>query len=302
MLEKIFHLSPKKIETSLIEEFAYPKFGPGQLWEITAKESEKQGVKIVLNAKAETIHKNSDNFITGITYKRDGKIFKLDCDYLISSMPLKDLISGMEKVPEDEKKIAVGLPYRDYMTVGVLISKLNLKNETKIKTINNIIPDDWVYVHNSNVKMGRFQVYNNWSPYMVKDLKNFLWLGLEYFCNEGDELWNKSDEDFANFAISEMLKTNLIDGADKVKDFHVERVKKAYPAYFDTYKNIDKLRNYLDTIPNLFCVGRNGQHRYNNMDHSMCTSFETVKNILSGTTEKANIWNINTEKEYHESK
>ena len=171
----------------------------------------------------------------------------------------------------------------------------------EIKTVGNIIPDDWVYVHNKNVKMGRFQVYNNWSPYMVKDLENFVWLGLEYFCNEGDELWSKSDENFADFAISELIAMNLIDDADKVKDYHVERVKKAYPAYFDTYKDINALRNYLDTIQNLFCVGRNGQHRYNNIDHSMCTSFEAVKNILSGTKDKSNIWNINTEKEYHET-
>jgi len=301
MLEKLFHISPKKVETSLIDEFAYPKFGPGQLWEITAAESEKNGVKIILNAKAEKIHKNADNFITGVTYKIGNENFSLDCDYLISSMPLKDLVAGMENVEDFAKKIAIGLPYRDYMTVGVLILKLNLKNETDIKTVGNIIPDDWVYVHNKNVKMGRFQVYNNWSPYMVKDLENFIWLGLEYFCNEGDELWSRSDENFAEFAISELVAMNLIDSADKVKDYHVERVKKAYPAYFDTYKDINTLRNYLDTIQNLFCVGRNGQHRYNNIDHSMCTSFEAVKNILSGSVDKSNIWNINTEEEYHET-
>ena len=128
-------------------------------------------------------------------------------------MPLKDLVCGIENVSDDAKKIAADLPYRDYMTVGVLLSKLNLKNETDIKTIGNIIPDDWVYVHNPNVKMGRFQVYNNWSPYMVKDLKNFVWLGLEYFCNEGDELWNMSDENFADFSITEMVKMKLIDSA-----------------------------------------------------------------------------------------
>ncbi len=301
MLEKLFRLSPKKVETSLIEEFSYPKFGPGQLWEITAAESEKRGVNFFLNSKAEIIHKDANNFVTGVSYRQGDELLKIDCDYLISSMPLKDLVCGIENVSDDVKKIATALPYRDYMTAGVLVSKLNLKNETDIKTIGNIIPDDWVYVHNPNVKMGRFQVYNNWSPYMVKDLKKFIWLGLEYFCNEGDELWSMTDENFADFAISEMVKMNLIDSAEKVKDYHVERVKKAYPAYFDSYKDIDKLRNYLDTIPNLFCIGRNGQHRYNNMDHSMCTSFETVKNILSGTKDKSNIWNINTEKEYHET-
>jgi protoporphyrinogen oxidase len=188
------------------------------------------------------------------------------------------------------------------MTVGVLVPKLKLKNETKIKTIGNTVPDNWVYVHDRSVKMGRFQIYNNWSPYMVKDIENSVWLGLEYFCNEGDSMWNMSDAEFTALAVGEMVKTGLIDSADEVIDTHVERVKKAYPAYFDTYNRIDELKGWLDTIPNLFCVGRNGQHRYNNIDHSMCTSFEAVKNITQGKTDKTNIWNVNTEKEYHEEK
>jgi len=155
-------------------------------------------------------------------------------------------------------------------------------------------------VHDKSVQMGRFQMYNNWSPYLVKDIKNTVWVGLEYFCNEGDKLWSMSDDDFAKMAIKEMVKINVLDNEDEVIDYHVERVKKAYPAYFDTYEKIDDLRAYLDKIPNLFCVGRNGQHRYNNLDHSMCTSFETVKNIMSGVTDKNNIWEVNTEKEYHE--
>ena len=148
--------------------------------------------------------------------------------------------------------------------------------------------------------MGRFQIYNNWSPYLVKDVEHTVWMGLEYFCNEGDSMWSMSDDEFAQMGIREMVTMKLIDDESKVLDYHVERVKKAYPAYFDTYAQMDELRNYLDTIPNLFCVGRNGQHRYNNLDHSMCTSFETVKNIMSGSKDKSNIWNVNTEKEYHE--
>ena len=150
--------------------------------------------------------------------------------------------------------------------------------------------------------MGRFQLYNNWSPYLVKDIENTVWIGLEYFCNEGDELWSMSDEDFGKMGISEMVRMKLIGSEDEVIDFHVERVKKAYPAYFDTYDHMDELRKYLDSVPNLYCIGRNGQHRYNNIDHSMCTAFEAVNNIISGRTTKDNIWNVNTEKEYHESK
>lgn len=299
---KIFNKKNCKVETSLIEEFAYPKLGPGQLWDLTAADFEKMGGTIIKNAKVVNILKDSDNVVTGLVYEKDGQRITVNGDYVISSMPVKDLVVGMNDAPDKYTKIAEGLPYRDYMTVGVLIPHLNLKNETKTKTIGNIVPDNWVYVHDRNVKMGRFQIYNNWSPYMVKDIEHSIWIGLEYFCNEGDEMWSMSDNDFAKMAIKEMVAMGLISNENEVLDSHVERVKKAYPAYFDTYDQMDDLRNYLDTIPNLFCVGRNGQHRYNNIDHSMCTSFETVKNILSGETNKDNIWNVNTEKEYHEEK
>jgi protoporphyrinogen oxidase len=150
--------------------------------------------------------------------------------------------------------------------------------------------------------MGRFQIYNNWSPYLVKDLEHSVWLGLEYFCNEGDALWNMTEEEFSKLGTEEMVKLGLIDSTDVVIDTHMERVKKAYPAYFDTYEHIDDVVAYLNTVPNLYCVGRNGQHRYNNLDHSMCTSFEAVKAILSGSSDRSAVWNVNTEKEYHESK
>ena len=296
---KTFKKNNRKVETSLIEEFAYPKLGPGELWEITADEITKKGGTIIKNAKVVAIKRNSKNIATGITYIHDGKKVKLSGDYIISSMPIKDLVAAMDEVP---KKIASGLPYRDYMTVGVLSSKLALENKTDIKTIGNIIPDNWVYVHDKNVKMGRFQIFNNWSPYMVKDIENTVWIGLEYFCNEGDKLWSLSDEEFAKMAVQEMVEIGMLKNTNEALDYHVERVKKAYPAYFDTYNQFDDLRKYLDKIPNLYCVGRNGQHRYNNLDHSMCTAFEAVKNILNGETDKTNVWNVNTEKEYHEAK
>ena len=296
---KMFNKKNRKVETSLIEEFAYPKLGPGQLWDLTAADVEKLGGTIIKNAKVVGIIKDGGR-LTGLVYEKDGKRVTADGDYVISSMPVKDLVEGMNDVPEQYRQIASGLPYRDYMTVGVLIPHLNLKNETNTKTMGNIVPDNWVYVHDRSVKMGRFQIYNNWSPYMVKNIENTVWMGLEYFCNEGDEMWSMTDAAFAEMAVGEMVRMGLIGSTDEVLDTHVERVKKAYPAYFDTYAQMDELRAYLDTIPNLFCVGRNGQHRYNNIDHSMCTSFETVKNILSGETGKDNIWNVNTEKEYHE--
>ena len=238
--------------------------------------------------------------VTGVKYIKDGQEVYLEGDVVISSMPLKDLVVGMNDVPEDVHRIAAGLPYRDYMTLGVLVSKMELKNETNMTTVSNIVPDCWVYVQDRNVKMGRFQIYNNWSPYLVADLENTVWIGLEYFCQEGDDFWNQTEEQFAELGIEEMVKIGIIESKDVVLDYHMEKVKKAYPAYFDTYDEIDKVVDYINTIDNLYCVGRNGQHRYNNLDHSMVTSFETVKNILTGVKDKTNIWSVNTEKEYHE--
>ena len=298
---RIFKKKNRKVETSLIEEFKYPKLGPGQLWDVTAAEVEKLGGTIIRNAKVTKIHKNAENKLTGVTYVKDGTEVQADGDYVISSMPMKELVGGMNDVPADAARIAAGLPYRDYMTLGVLVPKINLVNKTNIRTVNNIVPDCWVYVQDRNVKLGRFQIYNNWSPYMIKDLEHTVWIGLEYFVNEGDEYWNMTEEEFAKIGVSEMIKLGLIDSPDVVLDVHMEKVKKAYPAYFDTYDEIDRLVDYLSSIENLYCVGRNGQHRYNNIDHSMVTSFEAVKNILTGSKDKKNIWSVNTEQEYHET-
>lgn len=299
---KIFKKKNRKVETSLIEEFKYPKFGPGQLWDVTAEKVKTLGGNIVTDAKVVALERGSDGKIISLTYERNGVKTKLPGDIFISSMPIKDLVAGMNNVPSEIGRIAKGLPYRDYMTLGVLVKKLKLKNQTKLRTVGNIVPDCWVYVQDRTVKMGRFQIYNNWSPYMVQDLENSVWLGLEYFVNEGDEMWNMSEKDFSAFGVQEMIKLGLIENESDVLDTHLERVKKAYPAYFDTYSEMDTLRIWLSEIENLYCVGRNGQHRYNNIDHSMMTSFEAVKDILGGIKDKSNVWNVNTEKEYHEEK
>lgn len=289
-----------RVETSLIEEFSYPKLGPGQLWEVVAEEVGRLGGAIRHNARVTGFRRGGAGAVSEVVYEHDGQPRTVSCDYVVSSMPLKDLVAGMEGVPAQVACIAAGLPYRDYMTVGVLVPRLNLRNETKLKTVGNIVPDSWIYVHDRSVRLGRLQVYNNWSPYLVRDVERTVWVGLEYFCSEGDCLWEMGDEDFARMAVEEMVALRLIDSAREVLDTHVERVRKAYPAYFDTYAQIDELVAWLDGIPNLFCVGRNGQHRYNNMDHSMCTSFEAVRNIMAGSADKSNVWNVNTEREYHE--
>ena len=228
---------------------------------------------------------------------------KIDADIFISSMPIKDLIKGIDDnaMHTEVKNAAKTLPYRDFVTVGLLVDKLKLKNKTNYKTLSNIIPDCWIYVQDTAVKLGRIQVFNNWSPYMAKNPVNSVWLGLEYFCEEGDEFWNMPKNDLINRAIEELVKMGII-SSENVLDAHVEKVKKAYPAYFDGYQYIDYIIDYLNGYDNLYCVGRNGQHRYNNMDHSMVTSFVAVDNILNGITDKANIWSVNTEKDYHEEK
>ena len=162
----------RKVETSLIEQFKYPKLGPGQLWDVTAEEITKRGGKILKNSKVTGFTKDKNNHITSLTYEQNGETHTMEGDIFISSMPVKDLVGGMDNVPKKIAHIAAGLPYRDYRTLGVLVPKLNLKNRTKIKTVGNIVPDCWIYVHDRTVKLGRLQVYNNWSPYMVKDRKS----------------------------------------------------------------------------------------------------------------------------------
>ena len=301
MLKKPFmkknDVDQKNVETSLIEQFIYPKKGPGQFWETLAHEVQSLGGEIRFGEKVEGI-KTENGRVVGVTTPSG----TYTADWFFSSMPVKDLVEGMNDVPAEVHDIAAALPYRDFITVGLLVDKLKIKNTTKTKTLGNIVPDCWIYVQERDVRLGRLQIFNNWSPYMVKDPEHTVWIGLEYFVNEGDEFWNMTEDAFSKFGVDEMVKLGLIDSADEVLDSHMERVKKAYPAYFDTYDEMDQLIDYLNTIPNLYCVGRNGQHRYNNIDHSMVTSFEAVKNILSGRTDKSNIWNVNTEKEYHEEK
>lgn len=288
-------------ETSLIEQFYYPKKGPGQLWEALADEVEKMGGKILKNNCVKTIH-IKDKKIEYVGVETPDGVVEYKADYFISTMPVKDLVNGMgEEVPSLVREIAGDLPYRDFITVGLLVDKLLLENKTKHKTLGNIVPDCWIYIQERDVKLGRLQIFNNWSPYMVKDPENTVWIGLEYFCNEGDEYWNMSDSDFIDFAIDELKKIGIIDNS-AVKDSVRIKIKKAYPAYFGSYKDFDKVREYLDSIDNLYCIGRNGMHRYNNMDHSMLTAIHAVDCIKNPSLSKSFIWDVNTEQEYHEEK
>ncbi|OGI00374.1 MAG: hypothetical protein A2Y25_09575 [Candidatus Melainabacteria bacterium GWF2_37_15] len=219
-----------------------------------------------------------------------GEISTFDCDYCISTMPVRDLIDSLEtEVPDDVKNVANGLVYRDFKTVGLLLDKVKIE-----------MPDNWVYIQERDVKVGRLQVFNNWSPYMVSDSSK-VWIGLEYFCNEGDELWTMPDQEFIEFAKDELEKIDIIDKKD-VLDAVVIAMPKAYPAYFGTYDKIHVIKNFVDKIENLYLIGRNGMHRYNNMDHSMLSAMQAVNNIINNITTKNNIWNVNAEEAYQEEK
>jgi protoporphyrinogen oxidase len=296
------NISQKNIDTSLIEQFMYPKLGPGQMWETVASIVEEKGGTIIKNAKVVKL-KIIENQVHELSYynysTQQESVVK--GDYFFSTMPVKDLITAMgNKVPPSVKVVSDGLQYRDFITVGLLLNKLKIKNETKIQTLNGLIPDSWIYIQERDVKVGRLQIYNNWSPYLIADNEK-VWIGLEYFCNEGDELWEKKDVEFIRFAIDELHSIDIIDRKE-VLDSTIIRMPKTYPAYFGTYSEFNIISGFTDKIENLFLIGRNGMHKYNNQDHSMLTAITAVNNIMSGEKSKENIWSINTEEQYHEKK
>jgi len=295
-------IEQKNTDTSLIEQFMYPKLGPGQLWETVKALIEEKGGLFIKNAEVVDVN-FTDTQINEITYADQLTNSKavVKGDYFFSTMPIKDLISAMgSQVPVNVKMVSDGLQYRDFITVGLLLNKLKIKNETKIPTLDDLVPDNWIYIQERDVKVGRVQIFNNWSPYMVADSKK-VWIGLEYFCNEGDELWEKTDVDFIQFAINELDSIDIID-KNEVIDSTLIRMPKTYPAYFGTYSQFNVIRDFTDKFDNLFLIGRNGMHKYNNQDHSMLTAITAVNNIISGEKSKENIWSINMEGEYHEEK
>jgi protoporphyrinogen oxidase len=296
------NINQKNVETSLIGQFMYPKYGPGQMWEEVARLIEENNGEIHReNRVIELLSK--DNEIIGVKVRNEktGELKTYNADYFISTMPVKDLIESFkDDISPKVREVAEGLVYRDFMTVGLLLKKLKIKNESKIKTFNDLIPDNWIYVQERDVKLGRIQIFNNWSPYLVENDENIL-LGLEYFVNEGDEYWTMNDDDFINYAIQELSRMDMIDENDVLDGFMV-RMPKTYPAYFGTYDRFDIIRNFVDKFENLFLIGRNGMHRYNNMDHSMLSAMQAVENIINNVTVKDNIWLVNAEEDYHEDK
>ena len=291
-------VAQKGTQTSLIERFLYPKYGPGQMWEEVARKVKEMGGVIVMEQSVREIHACNNRAIGVTTVDRNGTSQRYDADFVFSTMPVRDLICSLTSVPEDVQRVSDGLMYRDFITVGLLLQSLNIKAETKQG--HKLIPDNWIYIQESDVLAGRLQIFNNWSPWMVAD-PDKVWVGVEYFCNEGDPLWTRSEEQMKSLAVEELARIGIIQ-KEAVLDSVVLRMPKAYPAYFGTYSRFDVIRQYLDQFENLFLIGRNGMHRYNNQDHSMLTAMTSVDNILDGRKDKANIWDVNTEMDHHEER
>ena len=292
--------SQKSTETSLIERFLYPKFGPGQMWEEVARHVQARGGEIHLGHRIVAL-KRIGLEIVGATVRDEstGAVREVSCDFFVSTMPVRDLTAMLQ--PDDSQviRVADGLPYRDFMTAGLLLRRMNLKsNESDRGAANGMPPDNWIYIQEPDVKIGRLQVFNNWSPALVPD-PNTIWLGLEYFCNEGDPLWTMDSGKFIDFAAAELEKIGMISRSD-VLDGTMVRVPKAYPAYFGEYNRFAVVRDYLERFSNLYPVGRNGMHRYNNQDHSMLAANGAVTAILNAGAGKSAIWQINADEEYHE--
>lgn len=288
------------IETSLIEQFLYPKYGPGQMWEIVADEVRERGGAVTLKQQVTRLHVHEDR-VTAVDAvdTETGRVQAYTCDYVFSTMPVMALIEALDtEIPDNVREVAAGLIHRDFITVGLLLKRL--KVQEKFQDRYRPISDNWIYIQEPDVKIGRLQVFNNWSPYMVADPAT-TWIGLEYFCNDTDDLWTMADTDLIELAKAELSRIGIVD-TDDVLDGTVIRMPKTYPAYFGTYERFGEIRDFLDRFSNLFLIGRNGMHRYNNQDHSMLTAMTAVDNIVAGRTKKDNIWAVNTEQEYHEGK
>jgi len=292
--KKCADLAQKQTETSLIEKFLYPKFGPGQLWEHAADLVRQNGGEIHMGIQIDRIHVENNRVVSIEGLNEAGERVSYSGDYFFSTMPVRDLIHAIgDSVPPEVVEVGDGLMYRDFITVGLLVKRLSV---TEVD--GTMLKDNWIYIQEPDVTVGRLQIFNNWSPWLVKSPEK-VWIGMEYFCNETDPLWKLSDAEMSKLAVDEIARIGILK-ADEVEDTHVVHVPKTYPAYFGSYDRFDVIRNYTDKLENLFMVGRNGMHKYNNQDHSMLTAMTAVENIINDVVTKDNIWAINTEMEYHE--
>jgi protoporphyrinogen oxidase len=290
-------ISQKDVETSLIERFLYPKYGPGQMWEEVSRIVKNFGGEITMHWNVEEIEHN-DSRVTSVVARntQTGEMRRFRGEYFFSTMPVKDLIAGMNPpAPAHVREISDGLMYRDFITVGILCERIKLREAS-----GELVQDNWIYIQEPDVLVGRLQIFNNWSPFMVAE-PGKVWIGLEYFCNDTDALWHKSEAEMIQLAKDELASMNIIDPQD-VMDATVIHMPKTYPAYFGSYGRFPEVIDWVNQFDNLFLVGRNGMHKYNNQDHSMLTAMTAVDNIIGDVRSRDNLWALNTEQEYHEEK
>ncbi len=288
-------------ETSLIEQFLYPKRGPGQLWDEVARRVVDKGGELHLGHRVTSLQADTEGHLTAAqTETADGERRDWSADLFFSTMPVRALVKALQPtmvVPEAVQQVATGLRYRDFLTVGLLADHLQVHDIENGRRVR--IRDNWIYVQEPNVVMGRIQIFNNWSPWMVAN-PDQTWIGLEYFCSVHDDMWARSDEDLTEFAIQEAHQIGILDPT-LVRDSVVVRMPQAYPAYFGSYDRFATLREWTDGIDNLVLIGRNGMHRYNNQDHSMLSAMVAVDGLAAGTLDRDAIWAVNTEDDYQEA-
>ncbi|MBI3789468.1 MAG: NAD(P)/FAD-dependent oxidoreductase [Gemmatimonadetes bacterium] len=300
LLSSDFQKRQEERETSLITRFWYPKLGPGQMWEVVAKQVTDAGAELNMRTRVVGVRMDRGRVVSATVEDAAGARREIACDVFFSTMPVRELAAITEPAPPAEvRRVASGLQYRDFVTVGLLLKRLHVKE--KGETPAATVPDNWIYVQDAGVDVGRIQVFNNWSPYLVANRADTVWIGLEYFVNEGDRLWAMADDALVRHGIAELEKIGFARAGDVI-DGCVLRMPKAYPAYFGTYPELDVVQRWVNGIPNLFLVGRNGMHRYNNQDHSMLTAMLAVDNLVAGRTDDTNLWDVNLEMEYHEEK
>jgi protoporphyrinogen oxidase len=318
-LRKLFQRSgtdvrQKGTETSLIERFLYPKLGPGQMWEEVARRVREMGGEIHMGCRADRIVTDGARVkAIEATHTDTGRAETFEGSYFFSTAPVQEIMRSLDIAPPKKVlEVSDGLVYRDFITVGLLVRSLRIsensphanqgsqEKNTGSSQGGRLITDNWIYIQEPDVKIGRLQIFNNWSPFLVAE-PGTVWLGLEYFCNQSDEIWNLSDERMAALGVEELTRIGIIDAAE-VLDSTVLRMEKTYPAYFGTYNRFNEIRDYVNGYSNLFLIGRNGMHRYNNQDHSMLTAMIVVDGIIAGNVDRARLWEVNTEMDYHEEK
>lgn len=271
---------------SLIKEFDYPRLGPGMMWERCQEILDDKGSPVHLHTEVVRVEREGTK-ITKVIAKQGDETLELTGEHFVNSMPISALVHRLDPPPPQEVlEAARGLKYRDFLIVSLVIDKKHL------------FPDNWLYIHSPSFKVGRIQNFKNWSPAMVPDASKTC-LGMEYFCSEGDDLWQMPDDQLVKLASQEIAQLNLGVNLDDIEDGCVIRQYKAYPVYDGEYRqHLQVLQDYVETFENLQTVGRNGMHRYNNQDHSMLTALLAAKNILG---ENHDLWNINVERSYHEN-